>query len=75
MIAPKLTVVSRPNTWAKNTHDSSERRFNKTAFVLNCLKEKPTISSAEIKERATKLNQIISDPIISMARKDHKAYL
>jgi hypothetical protein len=52
---------------------NSKQSFNKTAFVVDCLRENPAISSAEIKERAAKLNQTISDPIISMARKDFKS--
>src|SRR5713226_3417962 len=47
-------------------------RFNKTQFVLDCLKENSDMPSAEIKERAEKLQQSISDPIISMARSDFK---
>lgn len=51
---------------------SSKQSFNKTAFVLDCLRENPAMTPTEIKERAAKLNQTISDPIISMARKDFK---
>lgn len=47
-------------------------RFNKTQFVLDCLKENPEMPSSEMKERAEKLQQSLSDQIISMARSDFK---
>lgn len=47
-------------------------RFNKTQFVMDCLKENAEMSSLEIKERAEKLQQSVSDQIISMARSDFK---
>lgn len=50
-------------------------RFNKTQFVLDCLKENPDMPSSEIKERAEKLQQSVSDQIISMARSDFKSQL
>ncbi len=47
-------------------------RFNKTQFVLDCLKEESEISSSEMKRRALTLGQTLSDPIISMARSEFK---
>jgi hypothetical protein len=48
-------------------------RFNKTQFVLDCLKENSDMPSSEIKDRAEKLQQSVSDQIISMARSDFKS--
>jgi hypothetical protein len=72
---PLPTSSNNRQATTNSTPTASEadtKRFSKSGFVRNCLKENPEMSAAEIKDRALKIGQTISDPIISMARNDLK---
>jgi hypothetical protein len=77
-ITEKQTIVRAAQPRAKVTKVTNAPlslpagRFNKTQFVLDCLKEDSELSSSEMKRRALTLGQTLSDPIISMARSEFK---